>query len=537
MMKPTAAIPTVDAQTLKIWLHDGQEIALFDVREHGQYGEGHLFYGIPLPYSRLELDVLRLAPRKTVRLVVYGGGDEEYDAANPPVAVVAALRLVALGYSDVHVLRAGVDGWRAAGFPLFAGVNVPSKAFGELAEVAYHTPRVSASDLAGMLARQEDVVVLDGRPFSEFRKMNIPTAISCPNGELAYRIRSLVPSEKTRIVINCAGRTRSIIGAQTLINLGLPNPVLALENGTQGWYLADQTLEHGGARRYAEDSGSDGFRAAAEDLAHRFKVPQVTAAEVRGWADDPERTLFLCDVRTPEEFAAGSLPGSQHTPGGQLIQATDQYVGVRHARLVLFDSDGVRALTVASWLRQMGHDACVLAGGLESGLALPDASQPTWAPLPTVGAKALAEALQRDAVVAIDLRPSMQFRSQHVPGSRWSVRPRLAALVADLLAGERRPVVLIADEPGLAHCAAASLTEMGLAVSLLGGGISAWLAEGLALASSPSLPPDSDCIDFLFFVHDRHDGNRAAARQYLAWEVQLVAQLDALELQSFNFQH
>jgi 3-mercaptopyruvate sulfurtransferase SseA len=78
---------------------------------------------------------------------------------------------------------------------------------------------------------------------------------------------------------------------------------------------------------------------------------------------------------------------------------------------------------------------------------------------------------------------------------------------------------------------------MGLAVSLLGGGLSAWLAEGLALESSPSLPPDSDCIDFLFFVHDRHDGNRAAARQYLAWEVQLVAQLDALELQSFNFQH
>ena len=39
--------------TLKSWLHDGSEIALLDVREHGQYGEAHLFYAVPLPYSRL----------------------------------------------------------------------------------------------------------------------------------------------------------------------------------------------------------------------------------------------------------------------------------------------------------------------------------------------------------------------------------------------------------------------------------------------------------------------------------------------------
>ncbi|HEY3046494.1 MAG TPA: rhodanese-like domain-containing protein, partial [Polaromonas sp.] len=215
----------VEAATLKSWLHDGQEIALFDVREHGQYGQAHLFYGITLPYSRLELDVPRLAPRKNVRLVVYDDGQG--------VAPLAARRLAALGYTDVQVLRGGTAGWRAAGFPLFAGVNVPSKTFGELAEQVYHTPRVSATELAAMLARQEDVVVLDGRPFSEFQKMNIPTATSCPNGELALRIHELVPSEQTRIVVNCAGRTRSIIGAQTLINLGLRNPVFALENGTQ----------------------------------------------------------------------------------------------------------------------------------------------------------------------------------------------------------------------------------------------------------------------------------------------------------------
>lgn len=146
--------------------------------------------------------------------------------------------------------------------------------------------------------------------------MNIPGAICCPNGELAYRIRSLVPDDSTPVIINCAGRTRSILGAQTLINLGISNPVYALENGTQGWYLNDLPLEHGGKSRYADDSGSGILQSQAQELAQRFEVPFVSAQTVAQWAADGDRSLFLCDVRTPEEFAAGSLPGAQHTPGG-----------------------------------------------------------------------------------------------------------------------------------------------------------------------------------------------------------------------------
>ena len=149
-------------------------------------------------------------------------------------------------------------------------MNLPSKTFGELAEHAYGTPRIAADDLAQCLARGERLVVLDGRPVSEFRKMNIPTALCCPNGELPYRVKSIVPDDTTPIVVNCAGRTRSIIGAQTLIDLGVRNPVYALENGTQGWYLRDHKLEHGGTRAYAPDSGSPALRENAQQLAARF---------------------------------------------------------------------------------------------------------------------------------------------------------------------------------------------------------------------------------------------------------------------------
>lgn len=185
---------------------------------------------------------------------------------------------------------------------MFQGVHLPSKTFGELVEHAYHTPRLQAPELAAMRARGEAVVVLDGRPLDEFRKMNIPGAVCCPNGELALRIHALVPDETTPVVVNCAGRTRSIIGAQTLINMGIPNPVYALENGTQGWYLNDLALEHGNDRRYPQVAAAEpalqARRDQARELAGRHGVADVDAATLAGWMRQADRSTFLLDVRT-----------------------------------------------------------------------------------------------------------------------------------------------------------------------------------------------------------------------------------------------
>ncbi|WP_321946333.1 rhodanese-like domain-containing protein [Paraburkholderia sp. J10-1] len=527
----TSLLPSfIDASTLKRWLRDGAEIALIDVREHGQYGEAHLFHGVPLPYSRLELEIGRLVPRRTTRLVLY-----DTDAT---VALDAAARLCERGYTNLHVLEDGTEGWQRAGHTLFAGVNVPSKTFGELVEHAYHTPHITARELAAKRERGEPVVILDGRTLGEYRKMTIPSSICCPNGELGYRIRELVSDATTPIVINCAGRTRSIIGAQTLINLGIANPVMALANGTQGWYLEDLPLEHGSTRRYPEAvplAALEPMREASRTLAERFAVPHVDAATFAQWACDASRTLYLCDVRTPEEFACGSLPGAQHTPGGQLIQATDQYVGVRHARVVLFDSDGVRAPIVASWLRQLGHDAYVLPDAFASGAALPVLPAAVEATLPEIDAATLAEALATRPMQVVDLRPSMSYRSAHIPGSQWAIRPRLPD-PPDVPAD--RNIALVADERGVAELFVADWLrrrphDTGRFV-LLSGGLGAWTAAGHAVSATPAMPPDEACIDYLFFVHDRHDGNKAAARQYLAWETGLLAQLDADEHSTFR---
>ncbi|MEO7056361.1 MAG: rhodanese-like domain-containing protein [Caldimonas sp.] len=528
----TAPSPTViDPTALKEWLHDGSEIALLDVREYGEFGESHPFYAVSLPYSRLELDVRRLVPRSTSRVVLYDDGGES------DVAVRAASRLGDLGYEALHILRGGLSAWRAAGLATFAGVNLPSKTFGELAELAYHTPHISARELADRVARGDNLVILDGRPPAEFAKMSIPGGICCPNGELALRAESLAPDPATTIVINCAGRTRSIIGAQTLINMGIANPVLALENGTQGWFLEGLALERGASRRYADALVTGDLprqRANALGLARRYGATIIAREQLRGWLSEPSRTTFLCDVRTAEEFARGSLPGAQHAPGGQLVQATDQYVGVRRARIVVFDGEMVRAPVIASWLVQLGWDASVLDVDVETLQTQPASAHinATHSDDPVIASAELATALTSGARL-VDIRPSSSYRKCHVQGALWSIRPRLRELRIE--PGER--VVLIADEAGLAMLAARELRSVAgpdLAVAVHLEGPAAWAEAGLPTLASADVPADSECIDYLFFVHDRHDGNRAAALQYLAWETDLVSQIDSRERNEFR---
>ena len=518
---------TVSAAGLKTMLHDGAEIAVFDVREAGQFGESHLLFATPLPYSRMELDIYQLLPRKNARCVVCDDGALG-------IANTAAAKLITLGYNDVSVLAGGTRAWAAAGYRLFRGVNVPSKTLGELVEHACHTPRITAQELARRQAAGENLVVLDGRPFAEYNKMNIPGGICCPNAELPYRISTLVPDPKTTIVVNCAGRTRSIIGAQTLINFGVKNPVVALENGTQGWYLADFKLEKQSTRRYPETIDAKtlpSLRKSAQQLMKRFGVAEVSADAVAKWLREPTRTTYLCDVRTPEEFAKDGIAGSVHAPGGQLIQATDQWVAARHARIVLIDGEGVRAPVVASWLMQLGYEVSVLAGGINAGLRVPPLPMVALPELAKISSDALKQALESKRATAFDLNYSLNYRRAHVPGSRWSNRTRIIADVRKVTG----PLVLVCDDIGIAQLAAAELAAAGKTdVKLLDGGVAAWIKAGLPTEATPEKPADDECIDHLFFVHDRHAGNRAAMLQYLAWETGLLAQLDAQERAEFH---
>ena len=184
-------IRPVEAAMVKAWLSEPREIAFLDVREAGQFGEGHPFFAAPLPYSRFELGLPALAPNPDVRLVLVDAGDG--------VAERSADRARALGYRDIHVLAGGVAAWRRAGYTLFAGVNLPSKTFGELIEQARHTPRLAPGDVHAMQAAGANFVVVDGRPFAEYRRMSIPGGIlllsegSKPTSRISVAATSFAP--------------------------------------------------------------------------------------------------------------------------------------------------------------------------------------------------------------------------------------------------------------------------------------------------------------------------------------------------------
>src|SRR6478609_10131289 len=340
-------IRTIAATALKKQLHDGREIAVLDVREEGVFAKRHLLLAASVPLSRLEVRVPVLVPRRTTRVVICD--------ARECLAERAARKLGEHGYVDVRILNGGIDAWAAEGFELYSGINVPSKAFGEFVEHAENTPRMPAQEIKAKLDAGEKVVILDSRPLTEYTKMSIPGGIDCPGAELAYRVHDLVDSPDTLVVVNCAGRTRSIIGAQSLINAGLPNRVVALRNGTIGWKLAGQALETGQERRSLELSTKIILEARrkAREVAYQSGVRHIGRRELGELQRDTTRSSYFFDVRTPEEYAAGHLPGFRSAPGGQLVQETDFFAPVRGARIVLADNDEVRADMTASWLAQM----------------------------------------------------------------------------------------------------------------------------------------------------------------------------------------
>ncbi|MDB5744740.1 MAG: pspE [Polaromonas sp.] len=536
--KGAESINYVKAAALKKELARWQELALVDVREQGQYGEGHPFHAAPLPYSRLELDVGKLIPNFAVNIVLLDNGHGD------TLGLRAACRLQAMGYQHVRVLKDGASGWRAAGYHLFKGVHVPSKTFGELVEAKCHTPRISPEALRLMMERGDDVVVLDGRPRSEYAKMNIPGAVSCPNAELPYRLHRLAPNKGTTVVVNCAGRTRSIIGAQSLINMGASHQVFALENGTQGWYLKDYPLERHSNRFYPQVSAADlplkDIRQNAAALAQTCDVKTAHADQLQRWRQDHSRTTYFFDIRTPEEFEAGSAHGALHAEGGQLLQGTDLYIGVRHARVVLYDTDGIRAPVIGSWLSQMGYEAWLFqnAESLSAQNVAVTSSQPVDFPL--LAEVHLAELPELDGPVQIfDLRSSMEFRAGHIRGAVWSTRSRIRLQVdaqSEMHGREDQPIILLAANPRIASLAAGELTTSQRQRSrFLMADAAVWMQHGVTIESTPNFPADSDCLDYLFFAHDRHEGNKVAAAQYLEWEMNLIYQLDAQEKSSFRF--
>ena len=517
----------IAATTLAHLLETGSTLALIDVREHGEYNLAHIPGASSVPRRQLEARAGRLIPFRGAQVVVCDDTGRR--------AALAARTLERMGYRRVAVLEGGVNRWASQDLPTEWGMNVPSKDFGEKVEVQHHVPTIDAEELARRQRRGDDLLILDTRTPEEYQRFCIPGGRSAPGGELALRIHDLLRERpNATVVVNCAGRTRSIIGARVLQRMKLPN-VISLRNGTSGWLLAGLDLERGGNRVELPAPSREG-RAAAEAFAAQVAtedgVRMLTVPELEQlMARAAEETVYLIDVRTREEYAAGHIRGFWWFPGGQAVQRADDVAAVRSGSVVFCCDGTARAAVTASWYRQMGFtNVYAVAGGTTAWAA---AGRPLVAgddePIEPVVAEAQASVRLSTSELAARLtsdRPpavlyvetSDRFAAGHVPGARWIPRGWLELRVAEVAKDPDLPIVVTDDNGDDAVLAAATLGEMGYRdVSALAGGTAAWREEGrpLELGLTGVLRPPDDVVPA------GPDRSYADMINYLRWEERL----------------
>jgi rhodanese-related sulfurtransferase len=527
------------AAALKSLLDAQGTCALIDVREPGEYNDAHIPGASLVPRRQLEYRMTRLVPFAGTQVIVC-----DDDGRRAPLA---AATLERMGFRRVAVLEGGINRWTTDGYPTEWGVNVPSKDFGEKIQVVHHVPEMHPEELHALQQKGEKIVLLDSRTPEEHRRATIPGGRSAPNGEVALHIADLASDPDATIVVHCAGRTRSIIGARLLQRMGYAK-VFDLRNGTMGWMMAGLELETGSTRLElpapspAALAGAEAFaaRIAAEDGVRTLSIPALRELMAKAQSEN----VYLIDVRTSDEYARGYIPGFQWFPGGQAVQRSDDLVAVKNGHVVFACDGRVRATIAASWYRQMGFpNVYVVDGGVPawgtSGQTLARSDAPGGPrgydegiagamPAGYDVAKAQVELLTPAALderrrgpqppVVIFVDTSRDFSNGHVPGARWVPRGWLELTIADAAPAKDASLVVTCANGPSAVLAGAALKGVGYQrVAALAEGMQGWVRAGLPVEKGLSgvMNPPNDVLTM------GTDRTWAEAIQYLRWEEEL----------------
>ena len=499
--------------------------AVFDVRERGEFNAGQIANATSLPRSQIEFRIAELVPDRRIPIAVYDEGEGR--------AALAAKSLAEFGYENVSVLDGGLPAWRRLDLPTVSGVNVPSKAFGEKIHHERTIPEISPEELKSLQEKAADLMILDVRTPEEYGRFCIPGGLNVPGGDLILWAEALRRKSQTTVVVNCAGRTRSIIGTAALLRLGLNN-VRALRNGTMGWVLAGLELESRPAKAMptAPDESREKAREIALRVAEEEKILWISARElVEELAKD--NVTYLIDVRSENEYENSHIPGSLNVPGGQAVQRADDFVAVKNGRIVFVSNRSVRAVMAAYWYRQMGfREVKVLQGGIEAwrtsgGSVESGVSQNE--PLGFAAAKKVARMLvaseansllQDSSASVLHVGSSADFAAAHLPGSKWISRGWLELKLPSLLTDKTERIVLSCSDGQSSILAARTLAEMGYKETfVLDGGVQTWARAGYPTEAGlgSCLVEPNDVV-----LSPSVKGDKEAMRRYLEWEIKLT---------------
>ncbi len=526
-------ISTTELQELR---ESRQPHALIDVREKGEFVQRHIFHAVPIPRGLLEVRLPTRVPDPAVPVILY---DQDGHRAG-----LAAQRLEELGYSDVRLLDGGIDAWEAAGGRTDYGTNVPGKDFGEKVSVQRKIPSLTPDEIVARLSQNERLIILDSRTREEYERNHVPGAFSTPGAELPRRIRTIVDAPENQgatIVVNCAGRTRSILGADVLIRMGLENDVFALENGTMAWSMAGHELESGDGADIdvaSAPAAQQIVREFADRVAAEDGVGTISVAEFKSLSDS--NTLhYALDVRLPHEYEAGHIPGTVSLPGGQVALAADEVVAVNQAPIVLVSETGARAKISGSYMRQIGYpNVLALDGGIAAwrdngGVMVAEEPAPDVPGLAdaiesttSIEADELAQLVESGDVLICDVKGSGDYALEHIAGSRWTPRGDIERRIGQYAETKDTPIVLTCNDGVRSALAAQTLQAEGYTdVRWLAGGVDAWMQSGRPVVegldgANVSVREAKDDVEMIGRV-----GPLARSRQdmidYLEWEIEL----------------
>jgi rhodanese-related sulfurtransferase len=501
--------------------------AVLDTRERGEFNACQIANATSLPRSQIEFCIAELVPDRQIPIVVYDDDGKR--------AELAASTLSDLGYSNVAVLEGGLPSWLQAGLPTASGVNVPSKAFGERVHHERGIPDITPEELKGLQDKAAELMILDMRTPEEFGRFCIPGAINVPGGDVVLWADDLKQKPERSIIINCAGRTRGIIGTAALRRLGLKH-VRALRNGTMGWVLAGFELESRPVRR--PTAASEGSRGKATALALRLAeeegIPFISAPEVISITKVADNgAMCLIDVRSETEYSSGHLRKSLNLPGGQAVQRADDFVAVRNGKIIFISNTSARAVMAAYWYRQMGFsDVAVLQGGLrawvESGELLvrglngaePLGYEAAAKSVTFIDARELEQNLDNSQVLILDVGSSLDFETAHIPGAWWISRGWIEIKLPERFPDRSQSIVLTCPDARNSALAAQALSDIGYTgVAVLRGGVRAWAKNGHRTETGLDrrLVEANDVV-----LSPSIRGNKEAMQRYLDWEVKLT---------------
>ena len=497
---------------------------LLDVRDLVESERGHVAGATILPRRRIEFRIGALVRDRATPLVVLDGGEEIAPGTRDPRAALAAATLVALGYRDVAALDGGLAAWRQAGLPVVFGAQVSSKAFGRRIGDLARVPTIAVDTLRRWQEDGRRVALCDVRSAAEHTEGCVPGAVSMPGFEAVSH--ALDMAAESDVIVLCSGaRTRSLVVARTLIDLGLGD-VVALDGGALAWRLAGGDLETGSRRRRVKPStpGRQFAELGAARLAKHYGVERIEVADLAALLYSTSGNFSAFDLRDPGQYVAAHVPRSVSVASEVLVVRHEELIAARDAPVVLVDDDNVRSLLTGVWLRRLGmRKVQELAGGFAAWTrSRRPACTVAETPLGWREASAVAPGLGVDDVPrwlaayapaqVLHVDTGASYGRGHLPGAVWLPRGWLETRIATVAPSLDTALLVTCIDGAQAAFAAATLRQLGhVHVAWLQGGTRIWAGAGLVLETSAP-PPQNDEL----LPPARRD--EQAMRDYLDWE-------------------